>query len=98
MLYVQFTNPDLDKVAKGMMAVMECFDVLPQRPNRGEKCAILAACFKAMMDGDMGDEISPGAALDIVSTMEKEAKRTKIPEFGAAVNYVKRELTSLRGA
>jgi hypothetical protein len=96
MLYAQFTNADLVKVSHAMMGIMETFDNLTYRLNRGEKCAAIAAVFKAMVDGDLGEQTSLGEILGVPGTMASEAKRMHIPEYGAAVNYVQRELTSIR--
>ena len=92
MLYTQMTNANLSKVGDAMMAMCDAMDSL--RLNPGEKLASVTGMFSALTD--IGSPLhGKTTVLDLISVslnMKEDAKRTKKPEYGAAVRYVQKEI------
>ena len=96
MLYSAASNARLESVSMGMVAICETFDKLDAegviKLNNGERVAVLAACFNAVLEGPLRDKATVGDLIGIAKNMQSEAKRLKIPEYGGAVRYVQRHL------
>ena len=96
MVYTQLTNSNLKVVSEGMIALASAFDKLEAegkiRLSTGERCAVVAGMFYAMLEGRLKNKTTAGGLMEVMAHMQEEAKRMHIPEFGGAVRYVQNEL------
>ena len=94
MIYTQMTNANLGKVGEGMMKVAEAMDIHALQLNAGEKVAVITGLFEALVcpGSPLWGKSLASDLLDVATSMRREAKITKRPEYGAAVQYIQKEI------
>jgi hypothetical protein len=96
MIYTMLTNANLKEVSSAMIEMVSTFDKMEAqgniRLNTGERCAVIAGLFYAMMEGRMGKKATPAHMMEVMNGMRHDAIRTRVPEFGGAIRYVQGEL------
>ena len=85
---VDMANADVQKVAQGMMAVVDCLANF----TKAEKYGIISSVFNCMYNNKLKQSKTVGDTMEVVDQMRYECKRMKIPEFGGAERYVIGEL------
>ena len=85
---VDMANADVQKVAQGMMAVVDSLANF----TKAEKYGIISSVFNCMYNNKLKQSKTVGDTMEVVDQMRYECKRMKIPEFGGAEKYVIGEL------
>ena len=85
---VDMANADVQKVAQGMMAVVDSLADF----TKAEKYGIISSVFNCMYNNKLKQSKTVGDTMEVVDQMRYECKRMKIPEFGGAERYVIGEL------
>ena len=85
---VDMANADVQKVAQGMMAVVDSLANF----TKAEKYGIISSVFNCMYNNKLKQSKTVGDTMEVVDQMRYECKRMKIPEFGGAERYVIGEL------
>ena len=85
---VDMANADVQKVAQGMMAVVDSLANF----TKAEKYGIISSVFNCMYNNKLNQSKTVGDTMEVVDQMRYECKRMKIPEFGGAERYVIGEL------
>ena len=85
---VDMANADVQKVAQGMMAVVDSLANF----TKAEKYDIISSVFNCMYNNKLKQSKTVGDTMEVVDQMRYECKRMKIPEFGGAERYVIGEL------
>ena len=94
MLYTQMTNANLAKVGEGMVKMMESLDYSTLGMNPGEKAACIVGLHRALT-GKGSPLYGKATCIDlevIADNMRMAAHHKKLPEYGAAVKYVQKEI------
>ena len=81
---VDMANADVQKVAQGMMAVVDSLSNF----TKAEKYSIISSVFNCMYNNKLKQSKTVGDTMEVVDQMRYECKRMKIPEFGGAERYV----------
>ena len=85
---VDMANADVQKVAQGMMAVVDSLANF----TKAEKYGIISSVFNCMYNNKLKQSKTVGDTMEVVDQMRYDCKRMKIPEFGGAERYVIGEL------
>ena len=85
---VDMANADVQKVAQGMMAVVDSLANF----TKAEKYGIISSVFNCMYNNKLKQSKTVNDTMEVVDQMRYECKRMKIPEFGGAERYVIGEL------
>ena len=85
---VDMANADVQKVAQGMMAVVDSLSNF----TKAEKYSIISSVFNCMYNNKLKQSKTVNDTMEVVDQMRYECKRMKIPEFGGAERYVIGEL------
>ena len=85
---VDMANADVQKVAQGMMAVVDSLANF----TKAEKYGIISSVFNCMYNNKLKQSKTVGDTMEVVDQMRYECKRMKLPEFGGAERYVIGEL------
>ena len=81
---VDMANADVQKVAQGMMAVVDSLSNF----TKAEKYSIISSVFNCMYNNKLKQSKTVNDTMEVVDQMRYECKRMKIPEFGGAERYV----------
>ena len=81
-------NTDVKKVSEGMIKLVSSIEGF----TKAEKCAIIASVFSCLYIHKLSHERSLTDVMCIVNNMRVDCRIKKLPEFGAAENFIKGEI------